>query len=154
MDEIVRGPVQIRAEDLDPHFRWDRALPAWGSMAVDFELRIDFQRLIRYRLGRAKQALENSELGALLLFDVNNIRYVTSTKIGEWERDKLCRFALLARGAEPILWDFGSAAVHHRLYVPWLLKEHCKAGLIGLRGTVPRRPTNPALHNSGRSHGT
>jgi Xaa-Pro aminopeptidase len=137
MDEIVRGPVQIRAEDLDPHYRWDRALPAWGSMAVDFELRIDFQRLIRYRMGRARQALENSELGALLLFDVNNIRYVTSTKIGEWERDKLCRFALLARGAEPILWDFGSAAVHHRLYVPWLLKEHCKAGLIGLRGTVP-----------------
>jgi Xaa-Pro aminopeptidase len=137
MDEIVREPVKVRAEDLDPHYRWERALPAWGSMAVDFELRVDFHRLIRYRMGRARQALENSDLGALLLFDVNNIRYVTSTKIGEWERDKLCRFALLARGAEPILWDFGSAAVHHRLYVPWLLKEHCKAGLIGLRGTVP-----------------
>jgi Xaa-Pro dipeptidase len=124
-------------DDLNPHYGWDRHLPAWGTMGVDFELRVDFDRMRRYRLGRARQALENSECGALLLFDVNNIRYVSATKIGEWERDKLARFALLARGQEPIVWDFGSAAVHHKLYSPWLLKEHCKAGLIGLRGTVP-----------------
>ena len=36
----------------------------------------------------------------------------------------------------PILWDFGSAAVHHKLYAPWLKPENCKAGLIGMRGTV------------------
>jgi len=82
------------------------------------------------------QALEKSDLGALLVFDVNNIRYITSTKIGEWERDKLCRWGLLTRDGEPILWDFGSAAVHHKLFVPWLKPENCKAGLIGLRGTV------------------
>jgi hypothetical protein len=62
--------------------------------------------------GRARSALEASELGALLVFDVNSIRYLTSTKIGEWERDKLSRWALLVRSGEPILWDFGSAAVH------------------------------------------
>ena len=149
MDKILRKPVEPSDDDLDPHYGWGRALPAWGTMGVDFELRIDFDRLRRYRIGRAKQALENSKLGALLLFDVNNIRYVTSTKIGEWERDKLCRFALLPKGGEPILWDFGSAAVHHRLYSPWLLKEHCRAGVIGMRGTIP--PTfglmkqNPAI---------
>jgi len=137
MDQSLLEPVQIRAEDIDPRYRWDRALPALGTMGVDFEERVDFRRLHRYRLGRTRQALENSDAGALLVFDVNNIRYLTSTKIGEWERDKLCRFALLPRGAEPILWDFGSAAVHHRLYVPWLKPENCKAGLIGLRGTVP-----------------
>ncbi|HEY4862939.1 MAG TPA: Xaa-Pro peptidase family protein [Xanthobacteraceae bacterium] len=137
MDKILRKPVEPSDDDLDPHYGWGRALPAWGTMGVDFELRIDFDRLRRYRIGRAKQALENSKLGALLLFDVNNIRYVTSTKIGEWERDKLCRFALLPKGGEPILWDFGSAAVHHRLYSPWLLKEHCRAGVIGMRGTIP-----------------
>jgi Xaa-Pro dipeptidase len=137
MDKILRKPVKPSDDDLDPHYGWGRALPAWGTMGVDFELRVDFDRLRRYRIGRAKQALENSKLGALLLFDVNNIRYVTSTKIGEWERDKLCRFALLPKGGEPILWDFGSAAIHHRLYSPWLLKEHCRAGVIGMRGTIP-----------------
>src|SRR5271167_3759613 len=137
MDDITRDPTAIRAEDINPRFNWSRALPALGSMAVDFEERVDYRRLHRYRLGRVKQALEKSELGALLVFDVNNIRYITSTKIGEWERDKLCRWALFTRTSpDPILWDFGSAAVHHKLYAPWLKPENCKAGLVGLRGTV------------------
>ena len=34
--------------------------------------------------------------------------------------DKMIRFALLPRGGEPVLWDFGSAARHHQLYSPWL----------------------------------
>jgi Xaa-Pro aminopeptidase len=106
-------------------------------MAVDFESRVDFQRLTSYRMARARQALKNSKCGALLLFDVNNIRYVTSTKIGEWERDKLTRFALLAGDQDPVLWDFGSAAVHHRLFCDWLPAENFRAGLTGLRGTVP-----------------
>src|SRR6201996_3709657 len=134
MDDRVQ---QIRAEDINPRFNWGRALPALGTMGVDFEERVDYQRLHRYRLGRVRSVLEKSELGALLVFDVNNIRYITSTKIGEWERDKLCRWALLTRGSpDPILWDFGSAAVHHKLYAPWLKPENCKAGLIGMRGTV------------------
>jgi Xaa-Pro aminopeptidase len=137
MDERTRDPVQIRAEDINPRYNWGRALPSLGVMGVDFEERVDYRRLHRYRLGRAKQALENSELGALLVFDVNNIRYITSTKIGEWERDKLCRWALLTKGSsDPILWDFGSAAVHHKLYTPWLKPENCKAGIIGMRGMV------------------
>jgi Xaa-Pro dipeptidase len=105
-------------------------------MGVDFEERVDYRRLHKYRIGRVRQALENSELGALITFDVNNIRYITSTKIGEWERDKLSRWALLTRGGEPILWDFGSAAVHHKLFCPWLEPENMRAGLVGLRGTV------------------
>ena len=136
MDERTREPVQVRAEDINPRYNWGRALPALGTMGVDFEERVDYRRLHRYRLGRTKQALEASECGALLVFDVNNIRYITSTKIGEWERDKICRWALLTRNGDPILWDFGSAAVHHKLYAPWLKPENCKAGLLGLRGTV------------------
>ena len=131
-----RDPIKIAADDINPRYNWGRHLPALGTMGVDFEERVDYRRLHRYRLGRAQAALEASDLGALLLFDDNNIRYVTSTKIGEWARDKLSRWALLTRGGDPILWDFGSAAVHHRLYSPWLKPENCKAGLVGLRGTV------------------
>ncbi len=136
MDDISREPTAIRAEDINPRYNWGRHLPVLGTMGVDFEERVDYRRMHRYRLGRAQAALEASDLGALLLFDDNNIRYVTSTKIGEWARDKLSRWALLPRGGDPILWDFGSAAVHHRLYSPWLKPENCKAGLVGLRGTV------------------
>ncbi|MGH6944323.1 MAG: aminopeptidase P family N-terminal domain-containing protein, partial [Geminicoccaceae bacterium] len=106
-------PTLRAAQDLEPHWNWSRELPAPGRMGVDFETRVDFRRLQRYRLARARAALESSDCAALLLFDVNNIRYVSGTKIGEWERDKFCRFALLAGDHEPIVWDFGSAAVHH-----------------------------------------
>ena len=137
MDDITkRDPIRITAEDINPRYNWGRHLPVLGTMGVDFEERVDYRRMHRYRLGRAQAALEASDLGALLLFDDNNIRYVTSTKIGEWARDKLSRFAMLVRGGDPILWDFGSAAVHHKLYAPWLKPENCKAGLVGLRGTV------------------
>ena len=141
MNKSAREPRVVTEQealrDLDPHWRWNRALQAPGHTNVDFEVRVDFRRLHRYRLGRAKEALKASKLGALLVFDVNNIRYLTGTKIGEWERDKLCRFALLAGDNEPVLWDFGSAAVHHRLYCDWLPEANFRAGMLGMRGTVP-----------------
>jgi Xaa-Pro dipeptidase len=112
------------------------AIPAPGTMHVDFEERVSFERLRTYRLARARTALEISELGALLCFDMNNIRYLTSTNIGEWARDKLMRFALLAGGADPVLWDFGSAAKAHRLHSPWLRPEDSRAGMTGLRGSI------------------
>jgi Xaa-Pro aminopeptidase len=110
--------------------------PSPGRMNVDFEERVDFTRLRAYRLSRARDALEASELGALLLFDVNNIRYVSATMIGEWARDKVARYTLLTRGGEPIVWDFGSAARHHQLYAPWIRPENSRAGMLGLRGAV------------------
>ena len=108
-----------------------------ATRAVDWEQRVDFPRLRKDRLDRAKAALEASDLGAVLLFDPNNIRYVTSTHIGEWARDKNARFTLLARGADPILWDFGSAARHHQLFAPWLPPENFRAGVSPMRGAMP-----------------
>ena len=108
-----------------------------ARMAVDWEQRVDFDRLRRYRLGRAKATLAASDLGALLLFDPNNLRYVTSTAIGTWERDKNIRFALLFREDDPILWDFGSAAKHHQLYCPWLPESSWRAWVPPMRGAMP-----------------
>ena len=113
-----------------------RGFAAPGSMTVDWEDRVNPDRLRAYRFDRAGAALAASDLGALLVFDHNNIRYLTSTHIGEWARDKMTRYALLTRGGEPHLWDFGSAAKHHRLYCPWLKPENVRGGMIGLRGAV------------------
>jgi hypothetical protein len=100
------------------------ALKTYGSMAVDWENRIDFDRLRRERLARAKALLAKSEMGALLCFDMNNVRYLTATHIGTWAQDKISRFSLLPQNDEPILWDFGSAARHHQQNCPWL-GERC-----------------------------
>ncbi len=108
-----------------------------ATMAVDWEQRVNFDRLRRHRLERAKATLRESDLGALLLFDPNNLRYVTSTAIGTWERDKNIRFALLFREDDPILWDFGSAAKHHQLYCPWLPETSWRAWVPPIRGAMP-----------------
>jgi Xaa-Pro dipeptidase len=114
----------------------NRPLPAPGHGGVDFEQRVDFDRLRAYRLARARAALESSECGAFLLFDFYNIRYTTQTWIGGALGDKMTRYALLTRGGEPVLWDFGSAAKHHQLYSPWLRPENSRAGMLGLRGAI------------------
>jgi Xaa-Pro dipeptidase len=111
-------------------------LAAPGHMGVDYEQRVDFDRLRRYRLGRALESLANSECGAFLLFDFYNIRYTTQTWIGGALGDKMTRHALLTRDADPVLWDFGSAARHHRLYAPWLPPENSRAGMLGMRGAI------------------
>ena len=110
-------------------------LKTYGTMAVDWEERINFDRLRTERLARAKEHLEKSEMGALLCFDMNNVRYISATHIGTWAQDKISRFTLLSRGAEPILWDFGSAARHHAQNCSWL-GERSRAGIPLMRGAM------------------
>jgi len=130
-----------------------------GTNAVDWEERVNFERLREQRLARLKAELDRSELGAVLAFDFSNIRYMTATHIGTWAMDKLIRFSLLTRTSDPISWDFGSAAKHHKLYNPWLdtttaemdadpnsphenavrprLESGARAGISTLRGAFP-----------------
>jgi Xaa-Pro aminopeptidase len=118
-----------------------RPTATYGTNAVDWEQRLDIDGLRDDRLRRLREQLDSSELGAVLAFDFTNIRYMTATHIGTWAIDKLMRFALLVRGGEPIVWDFGSAARHHQLFSPWL--DHpddernpsgARAGISTLRG--------------------
>jgi Xaa-Pro aminopeptidase len=121
----------------------------FGTTEVDWENRLDMPRLRRERLTRLKAELEKSDLGAVLTFDFHNNRYMTATHIGTWAMDKMIRFALLPRGGDPVLWDFGSAARHHQLSAPWLDEafagsEHqapdghygARAGISTLRGAI------------------
>jgi Xaa-Pro aminopeptidase len=108
----------------------------YGTNSVEWEQRVDLDRLRADRLARLRAELERSGLGALLTFDFHNIRYMTATHIGTWAMDKLIRFALLPRGGDPVVWDFGSAARHHQLYAPWLGEGNARAGLSTLRGAI------------------
>ncbi len=112
------------------------SIAAPGIIGVDWEERVDYARLRDYRLARARQALEASDLGALLVFESSNTRYVTATHIGTWGHNKTERWALLTRTGEPWIWDFGSAAKNHRLYSPWLKPEQSNGGNNGLQGAI------------------
>ncbi|MFV2088362.1 M24 family metallopeptidase [Micromonospora sp. LOL_021] len=108
-----------------------------ATMGVDWEERVDFARLRQDRFAKVQAAFERSDLGALILFDMNNIRYTTGTHIGNWARDKLFRCALVMRGQEPILWDIGSAARTHQQYASWFGKDSWRAGISSWRGSIP-----------------
>src|SRR3977135_3728474 len=127
---IARSPMASKSEFTVT------SVPAPGRMAVAWEERLDYRRLHEYRLGRARDAIANAGLGGVLVFDMNNIRYITSTTIGEWARDKVARFALLTRSGDPVLWDFGSAAKAPGWHAPWIKPENSRAGMTGLRGSV------------------
>src|ERR1041384_370157 len=128
--------LAVNEDDLKPAHKWHRPLQAPGTTQVDFEERVDFKRLHRYRLARTRQALANSGLGAMLCFDQYNIRYISSTVIGEWARDKLIRYCLLTGNGDPWVWDFGSAARHHRIYCPGLHECHIRARNPEMRGAI------------------
>src|SRR5260370_7553182 len=99
----------VSAEDGDPRHRWHRPLQAPGHTQVDFEERVDFRRLHAYRLGRARQALAKSGLGAVLVFDQYNIRYLSGTVIGEWARANLTRWSLPTAPRHPYVVDIRPA---------------------------------------------
>ena len=105
--------------------------PTPGLMAVDFEERVDFAGCIAIGWAAHGRRCEASELGALLVFDNNNIRYLTSTAIGEWARDKMCRFAVLhrQRRAVPVGLRLGRRAPPDLRAVA--AARDCIAGMVG-----------------------
>lgn len=111
---------------------------SYGTMAVDFELRIGFDRLRKDRLRKSREQLNKSGLGALICLDPDNIRYITSATIGEWARDKMTRYVVLPRSADPILFDVGSRVVWQNdpHGTPWL-KEKVRPAIAWGRGSVP-----------------
>src|SRR5205807_1820319 len=51
-------------------------IATYGTNSVDWEARVDLDRLRAERLARLRVELDRSELGALLTFDFHNIRYM------------------------------------------------------------------------------
>src|ERR1700741_4808032 len=113
-----------------------RPIGAPGHMGVDYEERVDFDRLRRYRVRRATEALRASAWWGVLGFEFYNIRYTTQPWIGGALGDKMIRYALLLRDRPPVEWDFGSAVKHHKLYSQWLPDENWRPGFLGFRGAV------------------
>ena len=109
-----------------------------GMMASDVEQRIDFDALRKYRLARAREQMEKYDLGALLCFDLDNIRYITGTHLAEWARGKYFRWCLLPRGGEPVLFEVGTAAVVKRELCPWLKPENIRPSMPWMRGANVR----------------
>jgi Xaa-Pro aminopeptidase len=104
-----------------------------GTMAVDWEERIDVQRMRRERKDRALTRLRETELGSVLLIDDPNVRYVTGLAMtGGSGAD---HYTLLTEDGDVVHWDTADHAANQRFNCPWL--TDVRYACPGL-GNVPR----------------
>ena len=111
----------------------------FGTMDVDFEERVNYERLRQERLAKVKEQLQAHNLGALMCYDFDNIRYITGTHVGEWARNKMIRYAILPKGAGPLLYD--PAASAKRKNTPWIADSVFPA-VGSMRGAIPSKVGN------------
>ncbi|MFW5938077.1 MAG: M24 family metallopeptidase [Halanaeroarchaeum sp.] len=104
-----------------------------GTMAVDWEERIDVTRLRAERKERALERMREAGLGSMLLIGDPNVRYVTGLAMtGGSGAD---HYTLLMEDGGIVHWDTADHAANQRFNCPWL--DDVRHACPGL-GNVPR----------------
>ena len=94
---------------------------AYSTTSTDWQARVDFDRLRRDRLARAREMLEKQDLGAVVCFVGENVRYITSVYQGNWKNNIFIRYCVLPRDGEPVLFETaGSDLECAKIDAPWL----------------------------------
>jgi Xaa-Pro aminopeptidase len=108
----------------------------FGTQSVDWEERINMDRMRRYRMARVKKQMERMKLGAILSINEWNMRYMTSTWNAYWTTPASgLRYSMFPVTKDsPILYEQGEIGYHARQMAPWLHKVKVAitgAGWIG-----------------------
>ena len=91
-----------------------------GMMGVDYEQRIDFDRMRGHRVSRIHEFMDEFDIACLLLFETGNKRYATSTAVASPEVDNMGRYAIVPRNGQPYIFGFGSEVAAEKLNCPWI----------------------------------
>ncbi|MFH0916448.1 MAG: Xaa-Pro peptidase family protein [bacterium] len=92
---------------------------ALGKYAVDYEQRVDYNRLRKERLEKTKAQMAADGVGAIITWDPDNIRYISSYYVTTPMRASEYQAVFLARNGEPHLIGGGSPSETARR-MPWL----------------------------------
>ncbi len=133
--------VNKAVEDPSLKFEWpvleeyEGRVP-FGTQSVDWEERINMDRMRRYRMARVKKQMERMKLGAILSINEWNMRYMTSTWNAYWTTPASgLRYSMFPVTKDsPILYEQGEIGYHARQMAPWLHKVKVAitgAGWIG-----------------------
>jgi len=102
-----------------PH-EWDPRR-TYSTTGTDWQARVDFDRMRKDRLNRARMMMEKHDLGAVVCFVGENIRYITSVYQGNWKNNIFIRYCVLPRGGDPVLFETaGSDMECAKIDAPWL----------------------------------
>lgn len=120
MDELTPTGKQLDLSFIGkPHEHDPRRV--YSTTGTDWQARVDFDRLRRDRLARARMMLEKEDLGAVVCFVGENVRYITSVFQGNWKNNIFIRYCVLPRGGDPVLFETaGSDFECAKIDAPWL----------------------------------
>ncbi len=96
-----------------------------GIIGVDWEERINFDRLRRERLQKGKDALAQSEADVLFVFRTEDCRYLTAYRTHMHPTDMIGNaVVVLAKHSEPLLFTMDHE--HCKARMPWLSADQIK----------------------------
>src|SRR5512138_1274543 len=108
-----------------------------GMVALDWQQRINWDRVRKYRLERARERMKAHGLGAMLLMYDENVRYVTSTLTPGWNRLKPgLRYAMLCGDDAPVLFEQGDIGMQIQRHSPWIPKDHVRWSYAWIKGAA------------------
>ena len=98
---------------------------AKGPFAVDWEDRYDFDSLRRQRVVKAQKALEDSDVGGILVWKDENVRYLTSLR-AQLIAGKTTSLngALLTPSADPVMLGSGGEIDKANFGMSWIGEAH------------------------------
>ena len=109
----------------------------FGMVGVDWQQRINWDRLRTYRLERARERMKAAGLSALVLMYDENIRYVTSTLTPGWCRLKPgLRYAMLCGDDPPVLFEQGDIGAQIQRHSPWIPPENVRYSYAWIKGAA------------------
>ena len=89
---------------------------AWGPQGVDYQERINFDRLRQERLEKTRAGMKKRGIAAVILTTIN-LRYATATRSPEW-RYRGSDLGIVFAEHDPIVYLSHEAAVHNRISRP------------------------------------
>ncbi len=109
----------------------------FGTVGLDWQQRVNWDRMREYRIERARTMMKKHGLGAVLCMYDENVRYITGTLTPGWNRLKPgLRYAMLCGDGRPILFEQGDLGFQIERHSPWIPKENVRHSFAWIKGAA------------------
>ena len=109
----------------------------FGIAGLDWQQRVNWDRLRKYRTERARERMKAHGLGAMLCMYDENVRYITGTLTPGWNRLKPgLRYAIICGDDPPVLFEQGDLGFQIERHSPWIPKENVRWSYAWIKGAA------------------
>src|SRR5262245_42121847 len=120
----------------------------FGIAGLDWQQRVNWERMRNYRTERARAHMKKHKLGAMLCMYDENVRYLTGTLTPGWNRLKPgLRYALLCGDGAPVLFEQGDLGFQIERHSPWIPKENVRYSYAWIKGAAVARRYQSGSHH-------